>query len=185
MCEGQATEINYFNALIADLRLPTVNAIAVKSPHTCPDANVLYAIENFRSGNWDTVFCVFDKDRHTKYEQALTRLARGHPSIKPGYSVPCFEYWLLLHFKYTDRSFYGHPTRSPGECVQKELKEYIPDYSKGARDVYGRTKVQIEQAKKFALQAKAVASKTGNSTSHTLVVDVVQALQLLRGQMDK
>lgn len=65
-----------------------------------------------------------------------------------------------------------------------ELKKYIPDYSKGSRATYSQTKDQLEQAKRLAVQANRSAASRDSNSSHTLVVDVVQALQNLRVQMD-
>ena len=40
---------------------------------------------------------------------------------------PCFEYWLLLHFEMTSRSYSSY-----NELI-KQLKKYLPDYEKSRR----------------------------------------------------
>ena len=40
---------------------------------------------------------------------------------------PCFEFWLLLHFRQTGRLFQNC------EQVVTELRRYIPNYNKGVR----------------------------------------------------
>lgn len=184
VCEGEATEINYFNGLISELRLGTANAIAVPSPSTCPSVNVAHGLERYNTGDWDIVFCVFDRDRHGRFDQAVRRLEDSPAAVRPGYSVPCFEYWLLLHFIYTNKSFYGHPTQSAGKCAEDALKTHIPTYRKGARDIYRRTSKKLETAKEFAKRANKSALEADHQGSYTFVVDVVEELQTLRALMD-
>ncbi len=51
---------------------------------------------------------MFDKDEHTTYQQAIDLIKKATPKAKwfVVTSVPCFEYWLLLHFNYTTQPYY-------------------------------------------------------------------------------
>lgn len=51
---------------------------------------------------FDQVWCVFDHDAHGTFEDALNEAAKAQ--IRVAYSIPCFEFWYLLHFEY-DRPF--------------------------------------------------------------------------------
>lgn len=46
---------------------------------------------------FDSVWCVFDVDNHPKLDEA--KLMAGANDIDLAISNPCFELWLLLHFR--------------------------------------------------------------------------------------
>ncbi len=43
-------------------------------------------------------------------------------------SVPCFEYWFILHFCYTCSPFLPSGNKSAADNVVSELKKHLPDY---------------------------------------------------------
>ena len=55
-----------------------------------------------------SIFCLFDKDDPNKFTEACqrTKSIRGGKVIKVT-SVPCFEYWLLLHFERVDAPLFS------------------------------------------------------------------------------
>lgn len=73
---------------------------------------------------YEYIFCLFDKDDPAKYAEACQRkkAVRGGQVIKIT-SVPCFEYWLLLHFEETNS-----PLGSESNTI-KRLREHLIDYS--------------------------------------------------------
>jgi hypothetical protein len=115
--------------------------IADKKNGLDPKSLVEYALEEYRKDrDFDFIYCVFDRDKHTTYDAAIdkigaTRLKVGH-TIKAITSIPCFEIWMLLHFVYTTRSFCAAGPDSNCALVMSELKHHIPDYEKGATDVF-------------------------------------------------
>lgn len=135
VCEGTKTEPNYFNELIDDLELNTANVQTLSSPATCPRKLVEFAIAKSEEEDYDFVYCVFDKDSHAKYGEAL-QLVDGRLKVIAANSVPCFEYWIILHYTSTTKAFYGKASKSPGQEAVEELKRYIPDYAKGKRGTY-------------------------------------------------
>jgi hypothetical protein len=50
--------------------------------------------------------------------------------LRPIISTPCFEVWLLLHFRYCDQPFRAF------NDVLSELHVHLPDYSKADRNVF-------------------------------------------------
>ncbi len=57
------------------------------------------AIELKRIGNYDQVWCVFDRDDHGVGNfNAAIEIARKN-NINVAYSIQAFEYWLILHFE--------------------------------------------------------------------------------------
>ena len=95
-------------------------------------------------------------------------------------SIPCFEYWLLLHFEYTTKPFAKTATSSVGEQVLRDLKRFIPDYEKGCEKVFSSLYEQLEFAKSNAERALVCASKNHTDNPSTNIHTLVHFLQNLR-----
>ena len=111
VCEGEKTEPNYFEELRDAFKLNTANIeICGDECGSSPRNVVDHAIKKYReSKDYDRVYCIFDKDQHLTYNEALdkvrqTKLPKGH-SIYAITSVPCFEIWFLLHYRYSTKSY--------------------------------------------------------------------------------
>ena len=132
-CEGKKTEPHYFRGLCRDLRLNPANVVIEdRKSGLDPKSLVAFAIETFKKDkDFDHVFCVFDKDKHTSYNVALdkiraTQLAGG-ATLHAITSVPCFEIWLLLHFTFTTGPFSAAGTASNCALVRlSPLGRYSP-----------------------------------------------------------
>jgi hypothetical protein len=151
VCEGEKTEPNYFKALIDDLRLNTANVVVAKNiVGSSPKSIVDFALKKYRrEKEYNRVYCVFDKDRHTTYNTAMDRIRRakldnGH-TILAIPSVPCFEFWLLLHFVCTTKQFDTGPGSICANVIA-DLKNHIPNYAKGDVDTYQITRVMLDSA---------------------------------------
>lgn len=93
------------------------------------DASVIY----------DEVWCVFDVDAHPNLEEA--RVQARDNGIKIAVSNPCFELWLVLHFK--DQSAHIHRHALQHKCST----ECIPDFGKRITEqVYGVLREKYEEA---------------------------------------
>ena len=79
---------------------------------------------------YQQIFCLFDKDDPVKFAEAnqKSRPIRGGQIFKIT-SIPCIEYWLLLHFERTDA-----PLGSVKNTIIK-LKKYLPDYSEDKKRI--------------------------------------------------
>lgn len=107
-CEGELTEITYFKGIRRELRAATVQ-IEIGSHHGEPHGLVRRAIAHQRLAPrrardrfevYDQVWCVFDVESpqpHPRLDDAL-HLARRF-GVQCAVSNPCFELWLLLHFR--------------------------------------------------------------------------------------
>ncbi|MDP3478791.1 MAG: RloB family protein [Desulfoprunum sp.] len=187
VCEGEKTEPNYFRAMIADLQLNTANIVIAKntggsSPRTIVD----FALEEYKKEKeYDRVYCVFDKDRHTTYDDALDRIMRSQPgkghSILAITSIPCFEFWILLHFEYTTKQF-DIGTGSICANVIADLKAYMPRYSKGDEDIYQATKDQLETAITNSKKVVRHCETGGTDMPSTKVHELVEYLKNLKAQ---
>ena len=182
VCEGEKTEPNYFRELRDDLQLNPFNIEITGDTKGSSPVNVVnYALKNHK--DYDKTFCVFDQDQHSGYQKALHKIrgrekSREHP-IQAITSVPCFEFWLLLHFRMTTRKFNG-ASGSICEQVIKELKDFLPDYSKGFRGIYQELKPKLPQALKNAKNVAAHCEKVGTDHPSTRVYELVTYLQELK-----
>jgi hypothetical protein len=120
VCEGTKTEPHYFLELLTDLNIrPQVVRIApndgVSPDRVVAHALHLYGEDAVLGDTYDTVYCVFDRDRHTTFDAAVQRIkdlaSEGKPLVAIT-STPCFEFWLLLHVGYTDQPFHAAGRRS-------------------------------------------------------------------------
>lgn len=143
VCEGEKTEPNYFNALKRKFRSQTATIDIDENSNSAPISVVEYAIkkakvEQKNEDAYNVVYCIFDKDTHTSLVQALDKLPKNEKYGAKFYailSVPCFEFWLLLHFAYTTKNFYAQGEQSPCEnLIKTMLKSHIADYAKGYND---------------------------------------------------
>jgi len=120
--EGKKTEPTYFLGLRAMLKLLNVKIEIL--PGAAMDKTIVERAIQLK-GNYDEVWAVFDRETpvtNKNYFEAI-ELAL-HNNIKLAVSDPCFEYWLLLHFKSTDGSF------ANCDNVIRELRRTFPDYEK-------------------------------------------------------
>jgi hypothetical protein len=191
VCEGEKTEPNYFKEAREFYCLNTVNVEVRGDCGSDPMSIVQFAKQRFKEeknlGNsFDRIYCVFDKDGHAKYTDALQAIADAVP--KNIYfainSVPCFEYWLLLHFTYSTRPYLSKPRKSSGDQVLDDLKKEMPNYKKGQRtifsDLHVDPKANLEEAKNRAKRSLIESQKNGTDNPSTRVHELIQMLQNLK-----
>ena len=147
VCEGEKTEVNYFEAIRIEMRISSADIKVVPGDYgTSPLQVVQYAIDKFSETKaFDRVYAVFDRDQHDSYHNALTKAAAQNAKLRNDEgrkipftaipSVPNFELWILLHF----RDVFAPLTRAE---VYSELKKAMvyPGYAKNSVTVYADTK---------------------------------------------
>jgi hypothetical protein len=176
VCEGAKTEPNYFKEIRDAYRLSTANIdICGEECGSDPLSVVNYAINKFRKDpDYERVYCVIDRDKHTTFDAAIDKLRqtrlRKDVIFTAITSVPCFEFWLLLHYCYTTRQFSAPGNSSNCELVIAELnkRDRIPGYNKGARNIFALTKKRLPDAIKHArrLQQHNLTADTNNPATN-------------------
>ena len=168
VCEGEKTEPRYFQDLRNHYGLNTANIEVCGECGSDPNSVLQFAKQRYREEKdagdaFDQVFCVFDKDAHANYDETLNVIAKAQPrnTFVAMNSVPCFEYWLLLHFVYSTRPYSALPGNSAGNQVLSELKGYLPDYEKGADNIFALLLDQLEFAKNNAARSLREAQSLG------------------------
>lgn len=184
VCEGEKTEPFYFNGLKDAYGLNSANVEVFGECGSDPVSVFDYAVHRYRlekrAGDpFDRVYCVFDKDAHANYETAVRRIAHASPkgTFFAATSVPCFEYWLLLHFRYTTRPYQPLPGNSAGNQVLSDLCEEMPGYQKAQKDVFRELQERMEDAKQNANRALTAAEQNGTDNPSTRVHELVDFLQ--------
>ena len=187
VCEGAKTEPNYFNGLKDHYELNSANVEITGESGSSPAGIVKYAKQRYRKEKeagdpFDKVYCVFDQDHHETYKQALETIADAKPKavFYATTSVPCFEYWLLLHFEYTTKPYHGERTNSPCRQVLDDLKKHIPRYEKGARNLFDELRERLEHAKTNAPRSLDAAYRAGTDNPSTKAHELVDFLQKIK-----
>ncbi len=184
VCEGEKTEPNYFNGLRKAFRLNNAN-IKVCGRGSDPLSIVDFAIDTCKKeSKFDRAYCVFDRDRHPTYDTALNKIKQiKHTRSCKGYEIiavssnPCFEFWLLLHFKYTTMQFNAPANSSICDTVIKELKKDFPEYQKGDKDIFKKIQDKVDTAIKNAHKIEKSNQTSGADSPSTSVHLLVEYLQ--------
>ena len=97
VCEGKKTEPLYFEQFRAPGLVVKVEGIGMNTISLVKEALRLRD-----EGNYDQVWCVFDKDDFEQFDDAI-QLARRE-GMKVAYSNQAFELWYVLHFCFMQKS---------------------------------------------------------------------------------
>jgi hypothetical protein len=187
VCEGEKTEPLYFEDLVAENCLNSANVEVDRSSGSSPKSVFEHAVnlwekEQRKGDPFDKVYCVFDKDSHESYQETLKRIAIQKPEgiFFAAVSVPCFEYWLLLHFEYTTKPYSTTGGSSCAEEAIKDLHKYMPNYSKGDTEIYSTLKDQLDFAKANAKRSLQHAASSHTDNPSTNICELVELLEQLK-----
>ena len=132
VCGAKNTEPAYLKGLLAAVDNRAVS-VRIKVCDQDPVSVVRHTVaERDRAdGHYDRAWCVLDVDEFAHLDEAL-RLAVDE-DVQVALSNPCFELWLLLHFR-------DHWGNISGYSQAKQLLvPHHPNYSKAAREfTFGR-----------------------------------------------
>ncbi len=121
VCEGENTEPSYFN----QFRITSAIVKSVGEGYNTVSL-VNRAFELAQQGNYDQVWCVFDKDdfKEDDFNSAI-RLAEAN-NFGVAYSNQSFEYWLILHFN--DHQGGGMHRNNYNNKINQFLKPFNVNY---------------------------------------------------------
>jgi hypothetical protein len=211
VCDDSKSAMYYFDALRNDLRLNNNIEIEKKCGGLDQKSLVECALLKFSEKKeflskhygekyalpYDRVYCVFDQDaphakdpHQQKYQEALKEIERINANLalpndifKAITSVPCYEFWLLLHCKYTTKPFADSQQRSICYNVISELKNKncMPLYDKRDKDIYHKTKGKLDTALENAAQVEKHNQQVGCDNPSTLIHHLVKEWQDISG----
>lgn len=182
--EGRKTEPLYFNELVAHYRLNTANVKVLPSTSGTDPRSVVKAAlkerndERRQGERYDRVYCVFDRDRHAHFQSASKQAM--DTDLWLARSWPCFEFWLLLHFRYSRSPYRDSQGKSPCDNCISDLTQHLGDYDKGTGGIFRQLMSRLERAKVYARQAMDDVGEHGESNPSTEVHELVEYLQELK-----
>ena len=177
LCEGKVTEVQYFESIKRELGLSSVTI------HYVPLQEMKRRIQAMirEDPDMDKIWCVVDDDERpsvatfTGWLSGQSKRASNGAQIASAVSVPCFEYWLLLHFKNTNKSYRAVAAGSSA-CKQviQELQKHLPNYDKAKPSTW---RICHELRADACWNAKRATAASG--TSSTDVWQLVERLVAL------
>lgn len=180
VCEGKSTEPNYLRELckVLGLSIKVVEVVGEKCDSAPISVYEYAALQMKEDDSFDEVYCVFDRDRHETFDDAINKIST-HKKMQSIVSFPCFEYWILLHFGYTRPSVSSVGTKSSGKRMLDLVLEKWPQYAKGSKDVYVRLAERnlIDDAITHSVRARRDAEMTGGLDPSTEVDKLVVRLR--------
>lgn len=181
VCEGEATEPSYFKAIKQQWRIPPLQVeVYGKECGSDPCSVVRFAIAKKEIPRdedglyYDQAWCVIDKDKHTNLKMALVTAKANRVNIC--LSVPCFEFWYLLHFVYTTKPF------TNAKAVISELKKHLKHgkYQKNTSPVK-ELMPRLNSAIRHAQKVRTNNEETGSDNPSTGVDLLIKELRKICG----
>lgn len=179
VCEGSKSEPTYLRSLLKAYRLSNANIHVMSTVGSDPMSIVKFAEKEMarQPNEYNRAFCVFDRNGHSNYDAALTRIANSPNGrarkLQAVTSWPCFEIWLLLHFRYSTAPFNSTTAESSCDRAIRELLTFLPGYTKGHQTIFDDLASQmssaITNAKRLNAYNRSCGSKNPSTTIHTLV----------------
>ena len=186
VCEGRKTEPAYFAGIRKTFRLSNANVAVLPSEYgTDPMSVVTYAEHEYeRNKDYDRVYCVFDRNGHGNFDDAVNRISRSPLSrrgvLLGAISIPCFEVWLLLHFVYYTAPFNATGNRSACDRVIAAVRRHVPGYRKGFAGIYVHLEERLERAIEHGQRLMSENQHSGSDNPSTQVHRLVSYLRDLR-----
>lgn len=185
VCEGEKTEPNYFEELIIHYRINTADVKVDGSCDSAPSrvfkhAKYLQGLATEKGDPFDEVYCVFDRDSHPCYFETVSNINAFKKSGKfiACTSIPCFEIWLILHYKYLNKPYTRTERKSIGDLAEKDLIIFFPAYKKGMKGTFFHHQCMIETAisnsKKLINDNKKADTDNPSTYIHNLVEKLIK-----------
>jgi len=134
-----------------------------------------------RQHNYDHVYCAIDRDSDPKFDAALSQ-ADAHAKVTVIASYPCYEYWLLLHFRKTRKEYIGVGNHSSGDLLAQDLRkeEGMQDYDKGAsKSLFDDLITKLPKARQRAAEVLAEASADDGMNPSTRLHELIDLFEKL------
>jgi hypothetical protein len=135
LCEGE-TEENYFKGLISQekyrRKFQSIDVNIHKPKDHSPFGMVKRAKEMIRIAKqernaYNFVWVLFDRDGHANIPDAFDLARKTNPVINIAYTKPCFEFFVILHFCKTTKSY-----SKCDKVISDIKKKWLPDYEKAS-----------------------------------------------------
>jgi hypothetical protein len=168
VCEGTKTEPNYFEQFRVPSLVVQVEGIGMNTLRLVDEA-----IKLKMEGEYDQIWCVFDKDDFSidQFENAIYKAKKNEINI--AYSNQAFELWYVLHFEYLH-------TAIDRKAYMEKLNRLLDfEYKKNNPCMYQLLRCKIDTAITNAerLMQEYPTSHPGKDDPSTTVHELVIALR--------
>ncbi len=150
VCEGEATEPNYFEGLKQDLPKGILTAYQIniegtgRNTQSLLDEALRLKAEYEKNNNRtiDRLWVVFDRDSFSAndFNSTIQRCKKSKPEIGCAWSNEAFELWYLLHFQYYENAISRKDFKG---LIENNLKPYLGEefrYEKNSDQMYALLK---------------------------------------------
>lgn len=150
--EGSETEPLYFEQIKRKYKLKDNVIFIYPAENSSPRDVLKTALDKNNYDDFDKVYCVFDKDTHDTYAEVVFKIENEKKlaNFTAVTSVPCFEFWLILHYKATTKPYYTSDKNKASKNALKDLQRIDPLYSKNNKNYFEsiveRTDIAIKNA---------------------------------------
>jgi len=139
---------------------------------------------------YSKVYCVIDKDQHPTYPSAIEDIRIfNEGALNPCEtvlcaipSVPCFEYWILMHYTPSSQSFNANRNSPCRQLISTALRTHVPGYQKAdrafAREIIAGKLATARHSSAITLQRAVNAGTDDPSTKMHLLVDELEHLKI-------
>ena len=188
VCEGEKTEPLYFQGLADHYKLNSANVEICSDGGTDPIGIVKFGKRRYKEEHdagdpFDRVYLVFDEDGRTQRFQDAREQAKRYTPKNTFFaiaSVPCFEYWILLHYDYSTKPYRRLLGNSACQQLCNELRTHMPNYSKSKKDIFKELLSRIEVAKNNSEKSSQAAVEADTDNPSTNVHELVDYLQKIK-----
>lgn len=135
-----------------------------------------------RRRDYDQVYCAIDRDRHEGFDAALALAAENARWLSVIVSYPCYEFWLLLHFRMTSSPYTGVGNKSAGDLVVKTLRDEdgMAEYDKGGcENLFDLLISRLPIARQRAVQVLHDAANANNLNPSTRIHELIALFEQL------
>lgn len=178
ICEDSKSGKQYLDDAKHHFRIDVIVEIA-HCGKTDPKGIVTEALG--RQGKFDEIFCAIDRDTHETFDEALI-LAKTSKKITVIASYPCFEFWLLLHFGYSNKPYTPVGKDSAAYRLIRELRTRpgMSNYDKSANESIFRLLLdRLPTARKNAEKVLNDAIICGDMNPSTKLHELLDAFEKL------
>jgi hypothetical protein len=195
VCEGEATEPNYFEGLKQDLPKGVLTAYQIEIEGTGRNTQSLVdeavrlkkAYEKDTERVIDKLWVVFDRDSFdaNDFNNAINRCIQRDPIVGCAWSNESFELWYLLHFHYYNNAI---SRKDYQDLIEQNLQPFLDakyGYQKNSVEMYALLKEygSIEDAIRNAKNLERNFAGRQDYANHnpcTMVYKLVEELLQLK-----
>lgn len=193
VCEGEATEPNYFEGLKQDLPKGVLTSYQIdiegagmNAQSLLNEALRLKSEYEKNQGRIDRLWVVFDRDSFSasNFTNAIQRCKENKAEIGCAWSNEAFELWYLLYFQYYENAMSRKDFKG---LIENNLKPFLGEdfrYEKNSEQMYawlkkhGSQEDAIRNAKRLAERFKGRQDYARHNPCTTVGVLVEELLKL-------